>query len=183
MVINSAAPKYFFLINPGRYKLVSRKLLLVIIIMAVYSFSCEKDNPAEPEKSAVSISGLTFDQTSLSVQDTIRIECIAEGSGTLHYKWMFTLGNTASETGIIEKENQEGTFDFGKWIKWKPPYAGQWEIEVVAYLSSADHTDIGNGSWHVFYEYGPSGSTRHCFNYSEQGRLWDEYNMMTIVGN
>jgi hypothetical protein len=159
-----------------------KNCIMITALAAFCLFSCDKKNPSEPDDSSVNISEITFDKTTLTVQDTVKIECMATASGTLHYKWEMVQGGTVYESGIIDRENQTDTFDWGKWIKWQPPSTGEWEIDVLAYLSSADHSSAGNGSWHVFYEYGNSGVTQHCFNYNEKGKLWDEITVMKNVG-
>jgi len=145
--------------------------------------SCNKDNPAEfdsnqnieIESVSVTISQITYDKNTVSTGDIIKLECIATASDSLHYHWSLEKGNTVYKSDIIDKENASATFDFGKWIKWNPSGSGTWTIEVLAYLSEADHSSQGVGTWQVYYEYNSSGELihRHCFNNAEKGELWD----------
>jgi hypothetical protein len=154
----------------------------MLIIFAFLLFSCNKDNPNEPSET-VNISQILFDKTAITVRDTVKLECIDASSDALHYHWILLKGNIAYDSNIIDKANNSSSFDFGKWIKWQPPSSGTWTIEVLAYLSSADHNSSGTGKWKIYYEYDSYGiKVQHCFNYAEQGKLWDIKSISMSVG-
>ncbi|MFB0517206.1 MAG: FISUMP domain-containing protein [Candidatus Neomarinimicrobiota bacterium] len=191
-----------------------------IILFAFISFSCNEKSPTESKDNedldqpsasdTVNISGITCDKTTVTVIDTVKLECIANSSGTLHYHWSLKKGNTVYNSKIIDRADTSSSFDFGKWIKWNPPSSGTWTIEVLVYLSSADHySSTGTGSydihynydsygrinnihyssgneiWDVYYEYDGYGNikTKHCFNYDEKGELWNIKNIIQYIEN
>lgn len=156
----------------------------ILLICLLLNLSCHKENEADDTNATVSITGITSDKTIITVTDTVKLECTATSSGQLYYHWSLMAENTVYDSGIIDKANLTDTFDYGKWIKWRPPVSGTWDIEVLAYLSSGDHTSAGNGTWYIFYEYGSGGTLlrKHCFNYAEQGKLWDLITITKSVG-
>jgi hypothetical protein len=156
-------------------------LFFCFLSVTLTILNCRKEDTPE----SVIISELKCDKSAVTVIDTVNLECTAASSGTLHYHWILRKDNTVYESNIIDKENTSDSFDFGKWIKWNPPNSGTWTIEVLAYLSSADHLEYGSGNWENYYEYDVYGNlTRlHCFNLAEKGELWDKKNITTGVAN
>jgi len=156
-------------------------LLFSLLSATVAILNCSKEDSPE----SVVISQITCDKSTVTVIDTVKLECVVTSSGTLHYHWSLKKDNTVYESNIIDRENISGSFDFGTWLKWNPPSSGTWTIEVLAYLSSADHSDYGSGSWENYFEYDIYGNLvrLHCFNLAEKGELWDKKNITITVDN
>ena len=144
--------------------LIKNYCILVTSILLL--FSCNKKSPTEPEKkvSSVSITEIKCDKSTVTLQDTVRLECIASSTNPLHYHW-------DGITNLIDRENKSSSFDWGQWIRWNPPYPRDYYIEVLAYTESG----IGSGTAKRYYEYHPTGQIKsvHTFYESEKGKSWD----------
>jgi hypothetical protein len=158
-----------------------KKLILFIIITNVFLYYC---SPTEPDES-VSVSEISVDMSSITVIDTVTLECSASSSGSLHYHWMPMKENTIYTSSVLDRANSSGSFDHGKWIKWNPPSAGTWTIEVMVYLKSADHSSLTSSNGEIHYEYDQYGqvSREHCFLSEERGELWDKISTSLQVSN
>ncbi len=155
----------------------------VICVLSVLTFlSCKKSATESNDSDAnntvpVEITRVTVDRTDVSPGDTVRLTCETEYPDGLNYHWDLALGSTSDDSGIIEKANASGTFNQGRWIRWLPAIPGEWTATVIAYVPAADHSSQGNGTWSVYFEYSPANHQlvrRHCFNYADKGRLWDQ---------
>jgi hypothetical protein len=160
----------------------SKNLGVLVAMFALLLASCGSEGPTGSGES-VAISQISCDKSAISVIDTVRHECTATASGALYYHWTLKKNGGACSRCIVDKAKPSGTFDFGEWIEWNPPGPGEWTIEVLAYLSSADHASASGGGWEIHYEYDQYGNVerQHCFSHAEQGRLWQKKSIVRNV--
>ncbi|MBN2356540.1 hypothetical protein JXO59_10525 [candidate division KSB1 bacterium] len=160
-----------------------KKYFLLLIVLSFVLFWCDEDSPTDSQRNeSVVISQITCDKTTIKVDDIVGLECDATGSNALHYHWSVAKGNTVYNSDIIARENSSDSFDFGKWIQWRPSSTGTWTIEVLAYIREANPS-ASSGSVMVYNEYNSKSEliAQHFFNIGDEGKTWDKKSITKTV--